>query len=277
MKKEDFKGGWVPEKADHRDFRYEQRVKAIRAPETLPASADIRSQIVRVKDQGNLGSCVAHGTTSCFEALQVKQTGSDFPGCRLAEYQWARILGGYYPGDNGAEIRDGVKATVKYGVAHETLWPYNISQFDNPVPANVVSDAVKSESTNYYLVDSANGYAATLTNIKNAIAVNALTVVFGTPVYNGIFDVGSDGMIPLPSGASVGGHAMLFVGYDDTKNALLTLNSWGTGWGMNGFGWLPYQYVTTGQVSDCWSIANESEINPPPPPEPSKCFPETKA
>jgi C1A family cysteine protease len=276
MKKEDFKGGWIPQKPDIRDYRYEARVKAVITPEVIPAASNLSSLIKRVKDQGNLGSCVAHGCTSDFEATQVKLTGSDFVGCRLAEYQWARKIGGYYPGDNGCEIRDGIKATVQYGVAHETLWPYVESQFDDDITKlhpNVITDAVKSESTNYYLVDSANGYAATLTNIKNALAVTGLPVVFGTPVYAAIFDVGSDGMIPLPSGVSVGGHCMLFVGHDDTKNALLTLNSWGLGWGMKGFGWLPYQYVTSGQVSDCWCIAMESEINPTPPIPVTTCFP----
>ena len=263
--KDKIKFGWIPQKPDHRDYRLEKVLRAIK----LPTSIDLRAQIKRVKDQGGLGSCVAHGSTSCFEATQVKATGSDFAGSRLAEYQWARIIGGYYPGDNGCEIRDGVKATVQYGVAHETLWPYVESKYDAAIPAAAVTDAAKSKSTNYYLVDSASGYAATLTNIKTALAVTGLPVVFGTPVYNGIFNVGSNGMIPLPSGASVGGHCMLFVGYDDNKQALLTLNSWGTGWGMSGYGWLPYQYVTSGLVSDAWVIASESEI-PGPTPTPTK-------
>ncbi len=48
----------------------------------------------------------------------------------------------------------------------------------------------------------------------------------------------------------------LAVGYDDkmkikntgsggveTTGALLIRNSWGTGWGDAGYGWLPYEYV----------------------------------
>jgi hypothetical protein len=62
---------------------------------------------------------------------------------------------------------------------------------------------------------------------------------------------------------------MLICGYDDSKQALLILNSWGTGWGMSGFGWLPYQYVTQGLVRDSWVISGESGILPTPTPPPT--------
>ena len=74
----------------------------------------------------------------------------------------------------------------------------------------------------------------------------------------------------MPSGDSIGGHCNMFFGYNDAKNALMTLNSWGTGWGMpfgkfsGGAGWLPYGYVTQGIATDNWVIANESQITPTP-------------
>src|SRR5262249_55515703 len=35
-------------------------------------------------------------------------------------------------------------------------------------------------------------------------------------------------------------HAMCVVGYDDDKKAYLLMNSWGKGWGENGFCWVSY-------------------------------------
>lgn len=35
-------------------------------------------------------------------------------------------------------------------------------------------------------------------------------------------------------------HAMLLVGYDDTYNAFKFVNSWGTSWGDQGYGWISY-------------------------------------
>ena len=42
--------------------------------------------------------------------------------------------------------------------------------------------------------------------------------------------------------ASPGGHAMVVVGYDDTKygGAFEIMNSWGSSWGNSGFIWVPY-------------------------------------
>jgi hypothetical protein len=265
--------GWKKQPLDSRDFRYEKRIRV--APEKLPASVDLSNLVSTVKDQGQLGSCVAHGTTSGFEAVQMKAAGKSTLGCRLLVYRDGRIIGGDFPGDNGCNIRDGIQATVQDGVAPETDWGYDISQFDNTPPAKAVSDAVKSETTKYLLLDSTNGSAQTLTNIKTCLATTGLPVVYGFPVYEQYEEVGSDGVIDMPSGGSIGGHCNMFFGYNDAKNSLMTLNSWGQGWGMpfgkfsGGAGWMPYGYVTQGLATDNWVIANESQITPTPTPTPT--------
>ena len=39
---------------------------------------------------------------------------------------------------------------------------------------------------------------------------------------------------------NVEGHAMTLIGYNDEKQAFEVMNSWGTKWGSNGFGWIRY-------------------------------------
>ena len=42
------------------------------------------------------------------------------------------------------------------------------------------------------------------------------------------------------AGASLGGHAMVVVGYADQLKAFKVLNSWGTKWGDRGYAWIDY-------------------------------------
>jgi C1A family cysteine protease len=40
-------------------------------------------------------------------------------------------------------------------------------------------------------------------------------------------------------------HAVAICGYDDSKNAVKVMNSWGTGWGDSGYTWIDYNLLPT--------------------------------
>ncbi len=40
-------------------------------------------------------------------------------------------------------------------------------------------------------------------------------------------------------------HAVAICGYDDSKNAFKVINSWGTGWGDNGYSWIDYGFLSS--------------------------------
>ena len=83
--------------------------------------------------------------------------------------------------------------------------------------------------------------------------------VFGFTVYESLesVTVAKTGIVPIPGASerSVGGHAVLAVGYDDRKEHVIVRNSWGAGWGDKGYCYLPYRYITTANLSDdFWTI-----------------------
>ncbi len=61
--------------------------------------------------------------------------------------------------------------------------------------------------------------------------------------------------MPQPGEKTLGGHAVLAVGYDDANQWFIARNSWGTGWGMQGYFTLPYAYLTSRSLSsDFWTV-----------------------
>ena len=63
-----------------------------------------------------------------------------------------------------------------------------------------------------------------------------------------------------PGDIDRGGHLILVIGYDDTKQAWLIKNSWGTGWGDGGFGWISYGEFDI----DKYAKIGITDVNPSP-------------
>ena len=69
--------------------------------------------------------------------------------------------------------------------------------------------------------------------------------------------VAKTGIVPMPTQdeSCLGGHCMAIVGYDNSKKAFKVRNSWGESWGLQGYCWIPYEYLTNVSLaSDFWVI-----------------------
>jgi C1A family cysteine protease len=86
--------------------------------------------------------------------------------------------------------------------------------------------------------------------------------VFGFTVYESFEspDVARTGVAPMPAPKEVmvGGHAVVAVGYNDNDKRFIARNSWGSGWGQQGYFTIPYDYLTNSKLSsDMWTIRRE--------------------
>ncbi len=70
-------------------------------------------------------------------------------------------------------------------------------------------------------------------------------------------DADHDGIVQK-SEPITGGHAILVCGYDNKRELLKFKNSWGSEWGDNGYGYLPYSDVE-GSLLDAWSAVDLPE------------------
>lgn len=164
-------------------------------------------------------------------------------------YYAARKAGGANMNiDAGATIKDGLKVLELEGAVKESVWPYRAGQFREEPPR----DLDKAERFRITAVRQLHS----LTDIQLALKDNE-PVVAGIPVFKGITsaEATKTGIVPLPAAEEkfIGGHAIVIVGYDNESKRVQFANSWGKGWGVQGFGWLPYEYIEE-HMSDAWTF-----------------------
>jgi len=238
--------GWKPGLPTMKFPMFNARVEA----EALPAQVDLRPECPAVYDQGELGSCTGNGWAGAAEFLLLKQKLQDFVPSRLFIYYNERVLDNDVAVDAGASISDGAHVVSTQGCPHETLWPYNTALFAEPPPQAAYADGLQ------HLVLQVQQVSQDLTSMKEVL-VSGLPIVIGFTVYPSFESqtVDKTGIVPMPGHheKTIGGHCVLLVGYDNTTSRFIIRNSWGTGWGMAGYGTMPYAYLTNPRLaSDFW-------------------------
>lgn len=244
----------------------------------LPATVDLRKWCSPIENQGPIGSCTAHACVGLVEYFENRAFGKHIDASRLFLYKATRKLL-HWTGDTGAYLRTTMAALAMFGVPPEKYWPYtfDVVDFDIEPAAFCYALAQNYKAVQYYRLDPPG---MTEKKLLNQIKINLaakLPSMFGFTVYQSIAQAGSTGKIPFPNGINdtvEGGHAVVAVGYDDgieiknalpgspkTTGAFLIRNSWGTGWGNSGYGWLPYDYVLNGLAVDWWSLLKSNWIN----------------
>lgn len=283
--------GWLPDYPDIRDYTFESKdllkrddIGALVPPiglektdeSSLPSSVDLRRWCPPVEDQGGIGSCTANAGVGMIEYYENRAFGKHLDASRLFLYKATRNLA-ELQGDSGAYIRSTMGALVLFGVPPEKYWPYTdkAPEFDKEPSAFCYSFAENYRSIKYFRHDPADlSKVEVLGSVRRTLAAG-IPAMFGFTVYNSVSQARGAGKIPFPTMKDrvLGGHAVVAVGYDDkmeirnvdgdasTEGALLVRNSWGDGWGDEGYGWLPYEYVLRELSIDFWSMLKQDWVD----------------
>ena len=265
--------GWQRDLPDIRDYTPENekieilfhKSKALNPPKArIKRSVDLTPWCSPIEDQGSLGSCTANAGVGLIEYYERRAFKEHLDASRIFLYKVTRKLL-HWTGDTGAWLRTTMKAMVLFGIPPEEYYPYDISKFDDEPDAFGYAFAQNYQSIKYYRLDIANQSPdQLLTRIKNFLAAG-FPCMFGFTVYNFGNEKG-EFEFPGPNDPVQGGHAIVTVGYDDNrkigkdKGALKIRNSWGTAWGEEGYGWLPYAYVEAGLADDFWSLSKAEYV-----------------
>lgn len=216
--------------------KHERKVKMPRQG-LLPRVADNRAFCSPVADQGKIGACTAFAMGKGMREFLQRKNGeaNQAPLSALFLYYNERVLNGTVNQDSGATMDEGMESLTNDGIATEETWAYDITQFKVKPP-----QAAYASAGQFKIHDSTQ--LSGLDDVK-AVLAKGQVVAFGFRVYESFRKIGPDGMMPVPAPGEkmLGGHAVLAVGYDDEKKALIVRNSWGEKWADKGYFYMPYE------------------------------------
>ncbi len=203
----------------------------------LPAKMSLRKYLPPVGQQGNVNHCVAWAIAHAAYSCQIGQQRHDKPDEDCDLFSVAFLINQLRQGEDGMDPSQVIDFVRSDGCA---------SQATMPQDANAASKQAITEAANFRALRKER--PTKLEDIKTFIYE-------GYPVVLVIFlddDFKSPETSEAPyswSGEKTSGlHAITAVGYDDTKDAVLIMNSWGDRWKDAGFCWV--KYANLERVSD---------------------------
>ncbi len=184
------------------------------------------------KNQGGCGSCWAFGAVGALEALYKITNGAQV----LFSEQQCISCNEYGDGCGGGNTTSCYDLWTSFGAVTSTCMPYHASDTWPCTQDECEVVARLSGTTPVWCIEE---------YIKTAIMVHpiAVTIYATGPMFNY-----HSGCYAGPNGGT--NHVVLLCGWDDNMcggvGAWLIKNSWGTGWGMSGFGWIQYNTCSIG-------------------------------
>ncbi len=234
----------------------------------LPASADLSNKFPPIGNQGSYGTCVSwavgYNHKSFLEAVDNSRTTSDMTNQNYVyspKYLFWAIADSDKGADcNGTGFEPAYDVMINSGIASLQVTPYtdlgdcsgSTSQWDASASQFLIEsyrqvDVNKDKIKQYLAQGRALSFGAKLGD--NFMAWNSSSVLYSdTYEYNGQHAY----------------HAMTLCGYDDSKGtngAFRVVNSWGTGWGDNGYIWVDENFFVD-EFAFCVFAATNKRSNP---------------
>lgn len=255
-------GGWLH---DEEDVKYldalpnESAVLAMRGTYD-EVKVDPRA-VMKIENQGSVGSCQGHALSSCVELCYYIATG-DLTRQLSRQYAYVetqRIDG--ISGDRGSTISGGIKLATSKGIPEESLWKYS-GRYENRRPSNwseIETNAAQHKIGQSYKMSSYDGVRTFLGSGQGGISIGiSWSGEVDRPVVNSF------------SGAGGGGHAIALLALSERLDSsqrpfIWMLNSWGANWGNKGWAeWAPaaVEQMLRHRYTACFGLSDMPNVKP---------------
>lgn len=235
----DFGTGCIESTFDARDYVLNEVALAIQLPDSFEVLHS------KIKNQGNVGSCVAHSVCEVLEAANKN--------CEQYSTNW--IYGyrpeGYYIGP-GMMARQACQTIVEKGFVPYDSFPGNTEMLAvmrqcKDKQGELLKIAAERKAIAYNRLK-------TKEQIKEAIYTSGLPVIIVIRLTNEI-ELDENNIMQYDGSEGGGCHCMVCYGWNEL--GLLIQNSWGRIWGDNGTFILPEEYP----FAEAWAISYDADTN----------------
>lgn len=237
--------GYEPSVDDPRDHKFTDIVDMLTPMEALPPDLDLRTSglLGEVREQGAQGSCVAQAAAGAMEYF----FGASAPLSAQCVYdQRAGAAARMSP-------RDALGVLLAAGIPLAAEASQRSDDTRQPPDAAVVRSAATRRLAGYWRVQTVDECRLALYEMG--------PVLFAVSRYEHAMAPERFWMPGTSDAAPAGGHAMLFVGYDDARRAFLVRNSWGAAWNGDGHALMPY--TDFGAVREAWAMVPRPQLASP--------------
>ena len=233
--------GALPPKKDIREYKAtcSKRASTVNIPD------EFELPICAVKNQGSVGSCVAHAVSEMIEYFNKVQEGTNV--VFSTGYIYGNRKNCNYTG-SGMYTDKALGVVQKWGDVPNTSFNYNIEVPDAITKFEEKAFDLAPEAYDHRITEY---FSLTTDEARKLNLMQNGPIVFSIPWYKG-YKVDSDGVLRHTSDEISGHHAMIIYGWN--KQGWKFQNSWGTGFGNKGRAILPYDI----KFGTCYGIKDEN-------------------
>ena len=200
------------------------------------AAADLTADLAAVRDQGNRGTCLAFGVTTAHEHARAMRRAVPIVELSVELLYWrCKQLDGN-PAEEATVFPAAKSGLQDPGQPAEALWAYDGGRDHTdgsyqPPPAALEADVLRCATL--------RGIDASVDGIRGALVANSV-VVAGLELWDGFYTCTSRSLESPAKNLTGDGHVVCITAFDDGERQMAVRNSWGSGWGDGGYGWLDY-------------------------------------